>query len=129
MILSQKVKLTSPQLSLLNRGLNFIPTRGSNKNIKSQSKLDLQNYHRRLKLWAYYNNDDDISAKPPFTPASSWTPPDLSLPAHIRDLIKSDLDLFEKSFKIIRIKSNLTQEEKYRVTGASRHAWPCQMKP
>ena len=110
MILSEKVKLTSPQLSLLNKGLNFIPTRGNNKNIKSQSRLDLQNYHRRIKLWAYYN-DENITTKLPFTPASSWTPPDLSLPSHVRDLIKSDLDLFEKSFKTLRMESNLTPEE------------------
>lgn len=110
MILSKKIKLTSPQLSLLNRGLNFIPTRGSNNNIKTQSRFDLQNYHRRLKLWAYYK-DDEASAKLPFTPSSTWTPPELCLPLHIRDLIKSDLDTFEKSFKVLRVESNLTPEE------------------
>lgn len=110
MVLSKKVKLTAPQLSLLNRGLNFIPTRGSNRHVKPQSRVDLQNYHRRLKLWAYYG-DQEMAAKQPFTPTSNWTPPDPYIPTHIRDLINADLHYFQNSFQIQRIKSNLTTAE------------------
>ena len=110
MILSKKANLTTPQLSLLNRGLNFIPTRGSNRFIRPQSRLDLQNYHRRLKLWAYYE-DADGSAKQPFTSPSSWTPPDANIPSYVRDLIKLDLNYFKDCFQILRVKSNLTSDE------------------
>lgn len=42
---------------------------------------------------------------------SNWTPPDLSIPTYIRELIKLDLEYFEGSFKTLRMKSNLTPEE------------------
>lgn len=110
MVLSKNTVLTVPQLSLLNRGLNFIPTRGSNKDIKPQSRLDIQNYHRRLKLWAYYDNQE-MSNKLPFMPQSNWTPADLSVPNHICELIKTDLDYFQSHFNIIKTTSNLSLEE------------------
>ena len=115
MILTEKVKFTTAQLALLNRGLNFIPTRGSNNKIRAQARFDLQKYHRTLKLWSYYesgktgNNPEQI--KPPFTPKSNWTPPDSSLPTHITELIKKDLEYFENSFETLRIPTNLTPEE------------------
>lgn len=110
MILSKNVKLTVPQLSLLNRGLNFIPTRGSNRHIRPQSRLDLQCYHRRLKLLSYFG-DDDQTVKQPFTPASNWTPPEPNVPTHIRNLIQLDLNYFENSFRVLRMDSNLTPDE------------------
>lgn len=111
MVLAKRVKLTTPQLSLLNRGLNFIPTKGSHKDIKLQSRLDLQDYHRRLKIWAYYGDRGD-SEKQPFTPPSSWTPPEVSLPPYVLELTKLHLDYFQKSFEIPRVTPNLTQNEK-----------------
>ena len=110
MILSKKVTLTYPQLSLLNRGLNFIPTRGNSKGIIEQARFDLQNYHRRVKLWAFYE-DTDSGEKLPFMPPSSWTPPDPSVPAHIKELIKRDIDYFQDHFQILRTRSNLTPAE------------------
>lgn len=110
LVLAKKTKLTTAQLTLLNRGLNFIPTKGINKNIIPQSKFDLQNYHRRLKLWAHFDGGD-TGPKKPFTPKSTWTPPDLSMPDYVRQLIGTDLDYFNNSFKILRTKPNLTPEE------------------
>lgn len=110
MILAKKAKLTSSQLSLLNRGLNFIPTKGSNKNIIPQSRLDLQSYHRRLKLLAHFGDEQD-AGKQPFTPGSNWVPPEINLPPHIRDLIQSDLDYFENHFQINTIQSNLSPDQ------------------
>lgn len=111
MILAKKTKLTKQQLSLLNRGLNFIPTTKNNSNLKPQSRLDLQNYHRRLKLWAFYG-DSEVTQKQPFTPPSGWSPPDLQLPAYVRDLIQSDLTYFQNSFHVIGTHPNLTSGEK-----------------
>ena len=110
MILAQNSQLTIPQLTLLNRGLNFIPTRGSNKNIKQQTRLDLQNYHRRLKIIDYYKDKPD-SQKQPFTPASNWTPPDVNLPQNLKHLIQLDLTYFQNHFKPPRIRPNLSPEE------------------
>lgn len=110
MILTKKNRLTNDQLSLLNKGLNFIPTSGSNEEIRSQSRSDLQNYHRRLKLFDYFT-DSEASEKPPFTPNSKWTPPEPALSGHIKELIKLDLQYFENSFHIINTKSNLTPGE------------------
>lgn len=82
----------------------------NNRNLIPQSRLDLQNYHRRIKLWAYYG-DDETTQKQPFTPRSNWSPPDPQLPTYIKDLIQLDLAYFENSFHIRGTKSNLTSGE------------------
>lgn len=110
MVLSEKAQLTPPQFSLLNRGLSFIPTRGSAAEIIPQTRYDLQNYHRTLKIWSYYE-DQGESTKTPFTAKSTWTPPELSLPPYIRDLIKKDVDFFYNRFRVRETKSNLSPEE------------------
>ncbi|XP_024122529.1 uncharacterized protein LOC112143026, partial [Oryzias melastigma] len=110
MLLTNKNKLTTPQLSLLNRGLTFIPTSGSRKNLLPQCRYDLQKYHRRLKLTAYYQNSNPTEKKP-FLPPSNWTPSDDGLPSYILELIKADLDYFDNHFKIDRTKPNLTKQE------------------
>jgi len=120
MVLAKNTQLTIPQLTLLNRGLNFIPTRGSNKNIKQQTRLDLQNYHRRIKIMDYYK-DKGSSIKQPFTPASNWTPPDVNLPPNLKQLIQLDLTYFENSFQIPRIKPNLSPEENIALTELKRN--------
>ncbi|KAF3840435.1 hypothetical protein F7725_006297, partial [Dissostichus mawsoni] len=73
LILAKHVTLTPPQITLLDRGLNFIPTKGSNKNIIEQGRWDMQQYHRRLKLATYFKHKKD-SDPPPFTPKSDWFP-------------------------------------------------------
>lgn len=82
----------------------------TNKNLLPQSRLDLQNYHRRIKLWAHYG-ENGTTVKQPFTPRSNWSPPDPQLPVYVRDLIKLDLTYFENSFHIRGTKSNLTPGE------------------
>ncbi|KAF3834515.1 hypothetical protein F7725_027073, partial [Dissostichus mawsoni] len=79
LILAKHVTLTPPQITLLDRGLNFIPTKGSNKNIIEQGRWDMQQYHRRLKLATYFKHKKD-SDPPPFTPKSDWFPSAGTLP-------------------------------------------------
>lgn len=102
-------------MALLNRVLNVIPTRGSNKNARFQARSDLQKYHRTLKLWSYYDseniNQNSRETILPFTPKSNWTPPDPSLPAYIREIIQNDLNYFENSFEVLRVQTNLSPEE------------------
>lgn len=68
--LTQNVKFTAEQISLLTRGLNFIPTKVTNKDILPQTKFDIQQYHRRLKLTAHYDGAPPTIRLPPkFAPA------------------------------------------------------------
>lgn len=100
-------------MELLNRGLTFIPTIDTEKDLKTQLKLDIQNYHRRLKLAAYFGKKkNDKREIPRFTPASLWTPPPDKLPPEINFLVKKDYKDFNRYFKPYREKANLSEEEK-----------------
>jgi len=102
--------LTPPQISLLNRGLNFIPTKGSNKNFIQQGRWDLQQYHRKLKLATYFQHKKE-SDPPPFTPKSQWVPSAGTLPMEITTLVAADINHFDSSFRISRSRPNLSPEE------------------
>lgn len=110
MVLANNFNLTGSQADLLTRGLTFIPTLGVNRRQKVQTLLDIQNYHRRLKLAAYFQwgrNRDP----PRFTPTSYWVPPLHKLPPEIIFLLKQDLKQFNTHFKSQQEKPNLSQAE------------------
>lgn len=110
-ILSDSIHLSTPQLALLDRGLTFIPSCGIQaKEMTQQSRFDLQYYHRRLKLADIYDFEE-VTAKPPFTPASNWTPPDAQLSAETLELIRKDQTYFQTHFKFYHAKPNLTKDE------------------
>lgn len=88
----------------------FIPTKGSNKNLIQSIRFDLQQYHRKLKIAAYFEGKGD-SNPPPFTPKSDWTSPLLKLPENIKEIIEQDIQYFDTKFKISRTKPNLTKVE------------------
>ena len=104
--LCKNFKINAAQLSLLNRGLNFIPTKGNNKTLKEQMRFDLQQYHRRLKLAVYFEHKPETQC-PPFTPKSQWVPPQGKLPPEVTALIEKDLQYFQNQFKIDWVKQNL----------------------
>lgn len=108
--LSKKFSLSPAQFSLLSKGLTFVPTKGSNKNLISNTRFDLQEYHRKLKLAAHFEGKGD-SDPPPFTPKSDWTPPLVNLPVNIKCIIQQDLRYVHSNFKISIIKPNLTRTE------------------
>ncbi|XP_013855711.1 uncharacterized protein LOC106511508, partial [Austrofundulus limnaeus] len=108
--LSQSFTLTSAQFTLLNRGLTFVPTKGSNKNIFFQSQYDLQQYHRKIKL-AVYHKENDNADIPRFTPKSDWAPALSQLPPQVTTLINNDLKYMREKFKIHNNKSNLSRDE------------------
>ena len=110
-VLAKNFSLSGTQLSLLNRGLTFIPTIDLLKDQKTQLKLDFQNYHRRIQLAAYFGNTPQQARAPSFTSASFWTPPPERLPPEIKFLIKKDQIDFEKHFTLHQEKPNLSQEE------------------
>lgn len=84
-------------MPVLNRGSNFIPTGICNQKAKDKIRFDIQEYHRRVKLAVYFENDPE-SQGPPFTPKSKWVPPDGKLPPEVFGLIRADLDFFPQRF-------------------------------
>ena len=108
--MAKNFQLTPPQFTLLNRGLTFIPTKGSNKNLIEQTRWDLQLYHRKIKLAAYFQDTGDTTP-PPFTPKSDWTPPAGSLPPEIATLIQSDVKYVDTDFRLTYTQPNLSKVE------------------
>ena len=66
--------------------------------------VDIQDYHRRLKL-------QPISKPLPFTPNSNWTPKLSALPPSIRPLIRADTYATKNFNWRVKDKSNLSTEE------------------
>lgn len=109
-ILAKNFKLSQTQFDLLNRGLTFIPTLDINKNQKQQLQLDIQEYHRKIKLASYFQ-DGKRKKLTPFVAATGWIPPPGKLPPFVEALIDRDKDSFRQHFRPRREKPNLTQGE------------------
>lgn len=108
--LSKKICLNSIEISLLKKGLSFISTWNTTKNYKKRLELHLQNYHRRLKLEAYFENK---KTKPqlPFTPKSDWTPSLSQLPPAVRKIIRADNYAFRHLHWGNKLTHNLDKNE------------------
>lgn len=109
-VLARNFSLTKEQEDLLNKGLTFIPTIDIHKEQKKQLKLDLQNYHRKIKLAAYFGNVTTKELKP-FMGNSTWIPPPDKIPVQIHELIKKDEEEFNKYFRCYEEKNNLSREQ------------------
>lgn len=109
-VLSRNFVPTRDQLEVLNKGLSFIPTFKIEKGQKKQLLLDIQNYHRRLSLAAYFQGSDEDN-RTPFTIRSDWTPPSHKLPVEILQLIEQDMKDFQKNFKVLEENPNLKKVE------------------
>lgn len=103
---------TATHLQILNKGLSFIPTQDQ-PNHKSPSVFEeVRKYHRRLKLAAFFDEDEDSdSTSPPFTPKSNWEPKNNQIPKEIRLLIKQDRRIIKNIPILPASKPNITQEE------------------
>lgn len=108
--LSKHFIMSPTQFALLSRGLTFIPTKGTNRHITERTRFDLQQYHRSLKLAAYFEHKKD-SDPPPFIPKSRWSLPESQLPPEILKIIKADLTHFDTRFRIHDVEPNLNQDE------------------
>lgn len=80
---------TGAQLKLLSKGLTFIPTYKLDVNQKKQISMDLQTYHRRLKLPAFYEGRES-TVPLPFMPKSDWVPKNSQLLPPIRNIVRAD---------------------------------------
>lgn len=113
MILAKNFRPTQAQFDLLNRGLTFIPTVNLGKDQRNQLQLDVQNYHRKIKLAAYFRDgeDNEDTQAPPFMPKSIWSPPDDKLPKEIKMLVNKDQEDLRRGWVSQRERQNLTQIE------------------
>ena len=103
--------MTGAQLSVLDRGLHFNPTKGSNsKNIRDQIRSEIQQYHRRIKLAVHFRNKPG-SIRLPFISKSLWVPSINSLPREVSSVIDTDIKFFQDAFKIGWVEDNLSVEE------------------
>ena len=109
--LSKNLNLTHDQIGILNRGLTFIPTVVTNKKDKKQLELDLQTYHRRLKLQTFFEGKKS-TPQVPFTPKSNWEPTLNQLPGAIQKIITADHYAFRQLNWNTRSKNNLTKVER-----------------
>lgn len=81
------------------------------KDRKRQLKIDLQNYHRRLKLESFFEGKRRTNPIP-FTLKSDWTPRLNQLPPPIRQIITADEYAFQHLNWGARVDSNLEKEER-----------------
>lgn len=109
-VLAKNFHLSKPQQDLLSRGLKFIPSFGIGRNQKTQFQSDLHDYHRKLKLAAYFGGSEKQEI-PPFMGTSNWIPPLDKIPSEVSDVIREDWDTFNRHFRPIREKDNLSLEE------------------
>lgn len=109
-VLAKTFTLSHPQRTLLSKGLSFVPTLDLGRNQKIQLQLDIQNYHRKLKLAAYFKNARDRPLLP-FVGPSMWTPPLKDLPLEISNLIESDMADFKKHYRLVQERGNISQAE------------------
>lgn len=111
MILSKEWIPTTSQLSLLEKGLTFVPSCKANTHTRTmEAQMDLQGYHRRLKILTFFENHPQTTP-PPFTPASSWIPTDEKLPTQLLHLIQRDRKSFKGNFRPKAETPNLTPDE------------------
>lgn len=109
-VLANNFKLSEPQRNLLSKGLSFIPTLDIGRDQRAQWKLDIQNYHRKIKLAAYFRNTQD-KAMLPFVGPSDWTPPIQELPPEVQILIQEDETKIKKHYKLVQEKCNISWAE------------------
>lgn len=74
---------------VLIKGLTFVPTPRVNLGMKKQLLLEMQQYHRRLLLTAYFKHRKEREFLP-FTPKAHWTPKLSQVPNQVRKVIRAD---------------------------------------
>ena len=110
MVLAKNFRPSEAQLEVLNRGLTFVPTLDLDRGQSVQLQMDLQTYHRRLRLAAYYKSGG-TQEPVPFLPQSDWTPTLDKLPREVRLLEEKDMRDFGRRVRTQRDRPNLSEGE------------------
>ena len=99
---------TASEISLLSKGLKFVPT--ANKIDRAKLKTELEEYGRKLRLMWHFRNDERSFVADKFRPKSSFNP------RHKDVIIETYLNCLEERLIDIEIPSkrfnNLTNEER-----------------
>lgn len=105
------LNLTPDQISLLSKGLSFIPSCGALQDVRPALAYDVQQYHRRLKLLAHFGpSSNPIDNRLPFVPPSRWEPHSEAIPLELTTLIQDD----KRDISYLRVDPeipNLTKKE------------------
>lgn len=109
-VLAKNFRPTHAQWTLLNRGLTFIPALDANKDQKTQLQLDMQKYHRKLKLVAYFRKNNKREPRP-FMPTSTWNPPPDKIPTPVHNLVEQDKKDFKQLYRRFPERTNLSRTE------------------
>lgn len=88
-LLARNFTPSQEELDLLDKGLSFIPTTNIRKKQKETLKGETQEFHRKLKLAAFFEGSDDTEYTP-FMPKSNWEPKANQIPDTITDLIREN---------------------------------------
>ena len=103
-----KRKLTKAEVSLLSKGLKFVPT--SNHITKAKLKMELEAYGRMLRLKRYFRNDEKEFDRNKFKPKSTFNPKNKDTAIEI---YLSSLEEKLMNIEILQSKyNNLTREER-----------------
>lgn len=97
-VLAPNFTLTEAQHTLLTKGLFFIPTLDLVKDQKINLRIDMQEYHRKIKLAAHFRDKIGKKDKLPFTGSSTWTPSLELLPQEVGQLVREDTRSFKKYY-------------------------------
>ena len=100
--------LSASEISLLSKGLKFVPA--ANKIDRAKLKIELEEYGRKLRLMWHFRNDERSFAADRFRPKSSFNPRNKDV------IIETYLSCLEERLLDIEIPSkrfnNLTKEER-----------------
>ena len=110
MVLCSSFALSSAELALLERGLNFIPT--PTVFDKTLLRKDLYDYHRRLKILDHFNFNQNRTVVP-FKNPSTWEPNESLISPTFQALISNDIVAFN-SFRVptASVRHNITKEQR-----------------
>ena len=101
--------LTEDELSVLTKGLSFVPT--PTKTFKQDTNRSWNNFKNRMLTQYFLRNNihDKIS---PFKKISSWTPPSSGNPTLTNFFTRTEQDLISVTIPGRKTYSNLTLQEK-----------------
>ena len=107
-IIVSRRNFSSTEISLLTKGLKFVPT--ANKFNQAKLKRELEEYGRKLTLMGYFKNDERPFFKERFKPKSTFYPrnKDAVIETYLRCLEEMllDIEVLSKRF------NNLTKDER-----------------
>lgn len=88
--------------------MSFVPS--SNSTSSTLLEQDVQTFHRRVKLAAYFEGTRE-KAPLPFLPPSLWQPSSGNLPGVVNQFITRSYRAFKRKIRFIKEKDNLSPEE------------------